>query len=98
MKTYFNTTHEPENQVERFTKINSGQDLNCLNLIKKHFKDDPFTSRTVYLKYLHTHFETAALETSIRRSMTALKRAGYIHETGNRVMGGHGRNVLEYKI
>ena len=91
--TYFNTTHE--NQVDLFTKINDGQDKRVLEIVKEM---KVFSASKVWQKYIHLYFKQSTPLTSIRRSITTLKKAGYIYETGNKSMGLYGRNELEYHV
>ena len=92
---YYNTTHEPENQVDLFTKLNSGQDQRVLEIVKEM---GVFSASRVWQKYIHVYFKQSTPITSIRRSINTLKKCGYIQETGNRVKGIYGRNEMEYKI
>lgn len=100
--SYFNTTHEPKNQVKLFVKINKQQDLNCLRIIQTMFKNTTFTVHDVYLQYLHKHFKNSVIKMSIGRTINTLKRAGWImhtvDENGNvkKVVGPHKRKVFEY--
>jgi len=94
--SYFNTTNEPENQLKLFTKLNNGQDKRVLELI--HTLNKPFSASQIWQKYIHTYFKKSTPITSIRRSVTTLKQAGVIRETGNKVKGIYGRNELEYKL
>ena len=93
--TYFNTTHETDNQVDLFTKINSGQDQRVLEIVKEM---QTFSASRVWQRYIHLYYGSATPITSIRRSINTLKKCGYIQQTGNRVKGLYGRNELEYKI
>ena len=93
--TYFNTTHETDNQVDLFSKINSGQDQRVLEIVKEM---GAFSASRVWQKYIHVYFKQSTPITSIRRSINTLKKCGYIQETGNRVKGLYGRNELEYKL
>lgn len=92
---YYNTTWETGEQVDLFTKINDGQDKKVLEIIRKM---QTFSASKVWQKYIHTYFKKGTPLTSIRRSITTLKKAGYITETGDRVMGIYGRKELEYKL
>ena len=93
--TYFNTTHETENQVDLFTKLNEGQDQRVLEIVKEM---GVFSASKVWQKYIHLYLKQATPITSIRRSINTLKKCGYIQETGNKVKGLYSRNELEYKI
>ena len=95
MKTYFNTTKEPENQVDLFTKINDGQDQRVLEIVKEM---QTFSASRVWQKYIHVYFKQSTPITSIRRSINTLKKCGLIQETGNRVKGIYGRNEMEYRV
>ena len=92
--TYFNTTHEPENQVKIYTKINNGQDKRILEIIQTLNK--PFSASIIWQKYIHMYYEKPTPITSVRRSINTLKNAGKICETGNLVQGMYGRSELEY--
>ena len=93
--SYFNTTHEPKNQVKIFAKANAKQDEKVLSIIKNI--NGKFSSSLVWKKFIHVYFiEKGSPLTSIRRSITTLKQAGLIQETGNRVEGMYGRSELEY--
>lgn len=91
---YFNTTNEPD--VKDYVRINNKQDTKILAIIREI--DKPFGASDVYKKYLHKHVMEGIVLTSVRRSINALKRAGYIEETGKRVQGMFKRSELEYCI
>lgn len=54
----------------------------------------PFSPKDIYNNYPS---QSTPL-TSIRRSLTKLKKEGFIEETGNRVPGLYGRDELELKV
>lgn len=91
---YYNTTHETNNQVDLFTKLNEGQDQRVLEIVKEM---QIFSASRVWQRYIHLYLKQATPITSIRRSINTLKKCGYIRETGNRVKGIYGRNEMEYK-
>ena len=95
-ETYFNTTNENKENETKFRNINNGQDKKVLSIIKELKK--PFSASLVWRDYAPNYLDALVPLTSIRRSINTLKNAGYIEETGKRVMGIYGRNELQYKL
>lgn len=94
--SYYNTTNENKESVKTYKKINAKQDTKVLDIIKNENK--PFSASLIYKKYLHKHVMKACPITSVRRSITTLKKLGYITKTGNRVMGMYKRTELEWRL
>lgn len=88
--TYFNTLGVKDPQLELFTAKTMKQDDIVMSVVKKL---QIFSATSILNSY-----PEKILMTSLRRSINTLLKEGKIIETGNKVLGGYGRNENEYKL
>ena len=91
MKTYYNTTGEPEVEVKKFRKMNEKQDKVILKACLYYPKD---IRASFILDVFHYRYPI----TSIRRSLNTLEACGKLRKSGRKQPGMYGRNETIYEL
>ena len=91
MKTYYNTTGEPDAEVKKFRKINQGQDKEILYVCGVISFDISASNLFVLLQHRYPI-------TSIRRSLNTLEACGKLRKSGRKQPGMYGRNETIYEL
>ena len=92
---YYNTVKETGKTLKENIDKTKTQDQKVKQVIQSALSEK-FTTYEVWENY-NDIFRNKAPYSSIVRSVNTLKNEGFIEETGNKVKGQYGRNVLELK-
>ena len=101
MKTYYNTTGEPDADVKKFRKMNEWQDREVLErcIILASYKSFITKKKGVDIR---ASIVWSAMRqypiTSIRRSLNTLEACGKIRKSGRKQPGMYGRNETIYEL
>ena len=93
--TYYNTIGEIGKTLKENIEKAKTQDERLKLIIHAYPRNRTFTTQILHTAYEQLYKK--AKESSIVRSVNTLKNEGFIEETGNKVKGQYGRNVLELK-